>query len=49
MVTYFAGGSMGSALGAFGWRVAGWNGVCVSGLALSVLALAAHLIWKSDG
>lgn len=49
MVTYFAGGSMGSALGAFGWRAAGWNGVCASGLALSVLALAAHLIWKSDG
>jgi predicted MFS family arabinose efflux permease len=49
MVTYFLGGSTGSALGAYGWKIARWNGVCASGLILSALALAVHLRWKSDG
>jgi predicted MFS family arabinose efflux permease len=49
MVTYFLGGAAGSALGAYGWKVAQWPGVCAAGMLLSVLALAIHLRWKTDG
>jgi predicted MFS family arabinose efflux permease len=49
MVMYFSGGAVGSALGAYGWSVARWNGVCVAGLALSAAALAVHLRWRTDG
>lgn len=49
MVMYFLGGSLGSALGAYGWRVARWNGVCIAGLSLSVLALAIHMVSAIDG
>jgi predicted MFS family arabinose efflux permease len=48
MVTYFMGGSIGSALGAYGWRLAKWNGVCAAGLVLSLLALFVHLRWRTD-
>jgi predicted MFS family arabinose efflux permease len=48
MVSYFAGGAVGSALGAYGWSIARWTGVCVAGLACSLAALAVHLVWKSD-
>jgi predicted MFS family arabinose efflux permease len=48
MVTYFLGGSLGSALGAYSWKVAKWNGVCIAGLALSLLALAVHLLSAID-
>ena len=44
MVTYFAGGAMGSALGAYGWSIAQWNGVCAAGLCLALAALAIHLL-----
>jgi predicted MFS family arabinose efflux permease len=40
MVSYFLGGSVGSYLGAWGWSVAHWNGVCAVGLLLSLSALA---------
>jgi predicted MFS family arabinose efflux permease len=43
MVTYFSGGALGSALGAYGWSVARWSGVCVAGLCLSLAALLVHL------
>lgn len=39
MVTYFLGGALGSALGAYGWSVAGWNGVCLAGAAQLLVAL----------
>ncbi len=42
MVTYFVGGSLGSFLGAYGWSIARWNGVCVVGVGLLVLALAIY-------
>ena len=42
MVTYFLGGALGSALGAYGWNRAGWTGVCVVGLGLMFIALAYH-------
>jgi predicted MFS family arabinose efflux permease len=39
MVCYFAGGAVGSLLGAYAWRVRGWSGVCVFCLAVMALAL----------
>lgn len=40
MVSYFLGGSLGSALGAYGWSRWGWNGVCAAGAIQLVVALA---------
>jgi predicted MFS family arabinose efflux permease len=40
MVGLFAGGAAGSALADWSWGVAGWTGVCASGSALCLLALA---------
>jgi predicted MFS family arabinose efflux permease len=40
MVTYFLGGALGSALGAYGWTHWRWNGVCAAGAAQLVIALA---------
>lgn len=38
MVTYFIGGSIGSAAGAFAWNRFGWSGVCAVGLLQGVAA-----------
>jgi predicted MFS family arabinose efflux permease len=38
MVSYFIGGSVGSAAGAFAWNRFGWTGVCVVGLAQGIAA-----------
>jgi hypothetical protein len=38
MVCYFIGGSIGSFLGAWAWRIDGWFGVC--GFSLAVISLA---------
>jgi predicted MFS family arabinose efflux permease len=43
MVSYFLGGSLGSALGAWGWTHFGWTGVCVAGITQGVVALIARL------
>jgi predicted MFS family arabinose efflux permease len=43
MVTYFLGGSLGSALGAWSWSRWGWNGVCAAGAAQLLVALLASL------
>jgi len=40
MVTYFVGGAIGSALGAYGWTRWGWNGVCGAGILQLLAALA---------
>jgi len=40
MVTYFLGGALGSALGAYGWSHWRWSGVCVAGTTQLVVALA---------
>jgi len=40
MVTYFLGGALGSALGAYGWSRWRWDGVCVAGAMQLVIALA---------
>ncbi len=44
MVGYFLGGSLGSALGAFGWTHWGWGGVCAAGIAQLLVALGAR-VW----
>jgi predicted MFS family arabinose efflux permease len=41
MVSYFLGGALGSSLGAYGWSVWQWNGVCVVGLSMLTVAFAA--------
>ncbi len=43
MMTYFLGGSLGSALGAWGWSRWGWNGVCAAGTAQLLVALVVSL------
>jgi predicted MFS family arabinose efflux permease len=40
MVTYFLGGALGSALGAWGWTQWGWAGVCAAGIVQLLVALA---------
>lgn len=40
MVTYFAGGALGTALATFAWGAWGWTGVCASGGGLLLAALA---------
>jgi predicted MFS family arabinose efflux permease len=39
MVFYFAGGAVGSVLGAWSWRLAGWSGVCCLGLSAMAFGL----------
>jgi predicted MFS family arabinose efflux permease len=40
MVTYFLGGALGSAVGAWGWTRWHWDGVCAAGAAQLLLALS---------
>jgi predicted MFS family arabinose efflux permease len=42
MVSYFMGGALGSALGAYGWQRWGWTGVCAAGAIQGLVALAAR-------
>ena len=44
MLAYFVGGMIGSLLGATGWTVAGWAGVCAVGVLLPILAFGAFLL-----
>src|SRR5262245_7398068 len=44
MAAYFVGGMAGSSLGATGWAVAGWAGVCAVGVLLPILAFGAFLL-----
>lgn len=43
MVSYFIGGSLGPLLGASGWSIAGWNGVCFVGVLMLATALTTFL------
>ncbi len=45
MVTYFLGGALGSALGAWSWTHYGWSGVCAAGTAQLLAALAVR--WRA--
>ncbi|MFL5666014.1 MAG: MFS transporter [Ktedonobacteraceae bacterium] len=44
MVSYFIGGSLGSMLGAYGWSIGRWVGVCTVGTLMLVAALAVHML-----
>jgi predicted MFS family arabinose efflux permease len=39
MVTFFLGGSLGSLIGSQAWTLAGWPGVCATGMLFSIAAL----------
>jgi predicted MFS family arabinose efflux permease len=39
MVTFFLGGSIGSLLGSQAWALAGWPGVCATGILFSIAGL----------
>jgi predicted MFS family arabinose efflux permease len=43
MVIYFLGGAIGSLVGAQAWALAGWPGVCCTGIVLTVAALV--VVW----
>jgi predicted MFS family arabinose efflux permease len=43
MVAYFVGGSLGTALGTYGWSVAHWTGVCIVGSAMLMIAIIVYL------
>jgi len=46
MVTYFIGGSAGSALGNYSYAHLGWAGTCLTGAALSAMALLYWVVRK---
>jgi predicted MFS family arabinose efflux permease len=48
MVTYFLGGALGSALGAWGWSHYGWNGVCAAGAVQLLVALGVRWLAHSN-
>src|SRR5271157_4821429 len=43
MVAYFVGGALGSCGGAWGWGRAGWGGVCLVGLGMTIAGLLAFV------
>ncbi|MEM7590975.1 MAG: MFS transporter [Cyanobacteria bacterium P01_A01_bin.83] len=45
MVATFTGASLGSVLGAYGWSIAQWTGVCIAGLLLSLVAAIQLWFW----
>lgn len=44
MVSYFAGGALGSFLGSYGWSIGQWHGVCIVGLFMQAVAFAIFLV-----
>ena len=48
MVTYFAGGALGTALGTWAWTVWGWAGVCGAGGALIAAALGVWVVGRRE-
>ncbi len=46
IVTYFLGGSVGSAIGVWAWTQWGWEGVCLAGASFMLLALATF-VWQT--
>ena len=49
MVTYFAGGAAGTAIGTWAWTLYGWSGVAVAGAGAIAVALAAWLAGGRTG
>jgi predicted MFS family arabinose efflux permease len=48
MVSYFIGGSLGTALGTYGWSVARWNGVCAVGVFMLIVAIGWFLFSRKS-
>ena len=46
MVWYFIGGSLGTLIGGYIWFYSGWRGTALSGIILSILMLAVHMIGR---
>lgn len=46
MVSYFIGGSLGTFFASLAWQYAQWEGVCLVGITMGLLALIAHLIFS---
>jgi predicted MFS family arabinose efflux permease len=44
MVTYFIGGGIGTYLASIAWESYKWTGVCIVGIALSLIAVLVHLL-----
>ncbi|MCR8559379.1 MFS transporter [Mucilaginibacter sp. BJC16-A38] len=44
MVTYFLGGSLGTFIATQLWKSYQWNGVCITGMAISVITLIIHFL-----
>jgi predicted MFS family arabinose efflux permease len=44
MTVSFTGTSLGSAAGLYAWKLAGWNGVCLTGLLLTVAAALVYIL-----
>ncbi|MDP9081332.1 MAG: MFS transporter [Bacteroidota bacterium] len=44
MVTYFLGGSLGTFIATQLWKSYQWNGVCITGMAISVVTLLIHFL-----
>lgn len=47
MVATFGGGAIGSTLGAISWNAAGWHGVCVAGIGLTLFAALVLACWTT--
>ena len=47
-VTNFIGAALGSSIAAWSWSVGQWNGVCIFGLLLSLMAIGLYLIRSKD-
>lgn len=45
MVSYFIGGSFGTYAASLAWQHAQWEGVCMVGFSMAVLALVAHILF----
>lgn len=46
MVSYFIGGSLGTFFASLAWQYAQWEGVCLVGITMGLLALIAHIIFS---
>jgi len=48
MVSYFAGGALGSTAGAWAWDLAGWTGVCLAGGLMSAAGLVVFTLTSAE-
>jgi predicted MFS family arabinose efflux permease len=48
MTSFFGGGALGASLGAYGWSSMQWNGVCIVGIGMLLVALSVHLCGSEE-